>query len=206
MKNNFFPFIAAAAMAMTVACGGPGNNNSSADSTDSLTDFASREGSETTDAEFAAEAASAGMMEVELGRLAQTNASNQRVKNFGEMMVKDHSKANDELKQLASAKNIQLPSAPMDDHQKHIDDLRDKTGVEFDKDYMKMMVDDHKEDIKKFQDAATEVNDADLKAFAAKNLPLLQAHLDSAKVINEVVKTTIAPGAVTDGMKRQTNP
>lgn len=206
MKNNFFPFIAAAAMAMTVACGGPGNNNSSADSTDSLTDFTSPEGSETADAEFAAEAASAGMMEVELGRLAQTNASNQRVKNFGEMMVKDHSKANDELKQLASAKNIQLPSAPMDDHQKHIDDLRDKTGVEFDKDYMKMMVDDHKEDIKKFQDAATEVNDADLKAFAAKNLPVLQAHLDSAKVINEVVKTTIAPGAVTDGMKRQTNP
>src|SRR5690606_20803352 len=131
----------------------------------------------------------------------QTNASNQRVKNFGEMMVKDHGKANDELKQLASAKNIQLPSAPMEDHQKHIDDLKDKTGVEFDKDYMKMMVDDHEEDIKKFQDAATEVNDADLKAFAAKNLPVLQAHLDSAKVINEVVKTTIAPGAVTDGMK-----
>src|SRR5690606_1380855 len=127
------------------------------------------QGSETADAEFAAEAASAGMMEVELGRLAQQNASSQRVKNFGAMMVKDHGKANDELKQLASAKNIQLPSAPLEKHQKHIDNLKGKTGVEFDKDYMKMMVNDHEDDIKKFQDAANEVNDTDLKAFAAVN-------------------------------------
>ncbi|MGV3502332.1 MAG: DUF4142 domain-containing protein [Adhaeribacter sp.] len=136
--------------------------------------------------EFAVEAASGGMMEVELGRLAATNASDAEVKAFGQRMVDDHGKANEELKTLATAKNITLPSAPGEDHQKHITDLTALKGAEFDKKYIDMMVKDHEEDVKHFEDAAQDAElDADLKAFAQKTLPTLKSHLDMAKKIDD---------------------
>jgi putative membrane protein len=140
------------------------------------------------DSEFAVEAASGGMMEVQLGELAQQKASSQRVKDFGAMMVRDHTKANDELKSLAGMKNITLPPAPGEDHMEHIKKLSEKSGREFDRDYMKMMVDDHQEDVKAFEKCSDDAKDADLKAFAAKTLPVLRAHLDSAKVIRDALK------------------
>lgn len=140
------------------------------------------------DSEFAVEAASGGMMEVQLSELAQQKASSQRVKDFGAMMVRDHTKANDELKSLAGMKNITLPPAPGEDHMEHIKKLTAKSGKEFDRDYMKMMVDDHQEDVDKFEKCSTDGKDADLKAFASKTLPVLRAHLDSAKAINDALK------------------
>ncbi len=141
-----------------------------------------------TDSKFAVEAASGGMMEVQLGELAQQKASSQRVKDFGAMMVRDHSRVNDELKSLAAMKNITLPPAPGGDHMDHIKDLSKKSGRDFDKAYMKMMVDDHKEDINAFEKADKDANDADVKAFAAKTLPILREHLDSAKAVNDALK------------------
>lgn len=140
------------------------------------------------DTKFAVEAASGGMMEVQLGELAQQKASSQRVKDFGAMMVRDHSKANDELKSLAGMKNVTLPPAPGEDHMDHIKKLSEKSGKEFDKDYMKMMVDDHQDDIDAFEKASNNAKDADVKAFAAKTLPVLRAHLDSAKAVRDALK------------------
>ena len=140
------------------------------------------------DSKFAVEAASGGMMEVQLGELAQQKASSQRVKDFGAMMVRDHSKANDELKSLAGMKNLTLPPAPGEEHMNHIKNLTEKSGKEFDKDYMKMMVDDHQDDVDKFEKASNDANDADIKAFASKTLPVLRAHLDSAKAIRDALK------------------
>jgi len=140
------------------------------------------------ESKIAVEAASGGMMEVQLGELAQQRASNQRVKDFGAMMVRDHSKANDELKSLAGMKNITLPPAPGEDHMDHIKKLTAKSGNEFDRDYMKMMVDDHQEDIDKFEKLANDGKDADLRAFANKTLPVLRTHLDSAKAIHQALK------------------
>jgi putative membrane protein len=140
------------------------------------------------DSKRVVEVASGGMMEVVLGELAQQKAQDPRVKNFGQMMVTDHTKANEELKAMASRKNVTLPQTPGEDHRKHIDDLRNKTGRDFDKAYMSMMVDDHQEDINKFEKLANDATDADLKAFASKTLPVLRAHLDSAKAINDAVK------------------
>lgn len=134
---------------------------------------------------FAVEAASGGMMEVQLGELAQQKASSQRVKDFGAMMVRDHSKANDELKSLAGMKNITLPPAPGEDHMKHIEELSKKSGREFDREYMDMMVEDHQEDVNKFEQASQNSKDPDLQAFASKTLPVLRAHLDSAKNIQQ---------------------
>ena len=140
------------------------------------------------DAKFAVKAASGGMMEVQLGELAQQKAHSQRVKDFGAMMVRDHSKANDELKSLSGMKSITLPPAPGEDHMKHIRDLSKKSGKEFDKDYMKMMVDDHKEDIHDFKKAAKDGKDSDVKGFAAKTVPVLLTHLDSAKAVLSSLK------------------
>jgi len=140
------------------------------------------------DSKFAVEAASGGMMEVQLGELAQQKASSQRVKDFGAMMVRDHSKANDELKSMAGMKNITLPPAPGEDHMEHIKKLSAKSGAAFDKDYMKMMVDDHQEDVDKFEKCSKDAKDADLQAFASKTLPVLRMHLDSAKSIRDALK------------------
>ena len=140
------------------------------------------------DSKFAVNAASGGMMEVQLGELAQQKARSQRVKDYGAMLVRDHSKANDELKSLASMKNVTLPPAPGEDHMDHIKDLSKKSGREFDKDYMKMMIDDHKKDISDFEDASKDAKDSDIKGFAAKTLPTLQMHLDSANAIYKALK------------------
>ncbi len=134
-------------------------------------------------ADFAVKAANGGMMEVELGKLAEKKATSKAVKDFAAMMVKDHSKANDELKSLAAEKNITLPSAPGDDMQKQIDNLsKDSTG-EFDKDYIDKMVSDHNDDISLFEKAAKNSPDSAIKNFAVKALPTLYKHLGAAKAI-----------------------
>jgi len=140
------------------------------------------------DSKFAVEVASGGMMEVQLGELAQQKASNQRVKDFGAMMVRDHSKLNDELKSLAAMKNITLPPAPGEDHMDDIKKLSEKSGKEFDKDYIKLMIDDHEKDIDKFEKCSKDAKDPDLRAFAEKTLPILRKHLDDAKKIKDELK------------------
>lgn len=170
------------------ACNNQQGNNDATDSLDSLNDQAMVQ---TTDdgSDFLTEAASGGMMEVELGKLAQEKAQNARVKDFGAMMVKDHSAANDELKQLAMSKNVSLPDAPLSQHQDKIDKLKEKSGADFDKEYIDMMVSDHKEDIDEFEDAAENNDtDADVKAFANKTLPTLKSHLQTVEQIQESMK------------------
>lgn len=136
-------------------------------------------------ADFTMKAASGGLMEVQLGQIAQTKATDPRVKAFGAMMVQDHSQANDELKRIAATKHINLPGTISEDQQKEIDDMNKKTGKEFDKAYMNMMLDDHKKDIKEFEKASKDLSDADFKDFAMKTLPTLQKHLDSAQAISK---------------------
>jgi putative membrane protein len=139
-------------------------------------------------AEFMVKAADGGKMEVELGKLAQQKAKSQRVKDFGAMMVRDHSKGGDELKSLAVQKNVTMPDSLSNDHRKHVTELGKKSGVEFDKAYINMMVDDHKDDIDEFQKASKNATDKDVKAFAEKTLPVLMMHLDSAKAIQQIVR------------------
>lgn len=140
------------------------------------------------DNEFMVDAASGGLMEVTLGEIALKNAASAKVKEFGRQMVKDHSKANQELKALAAKKNISIPPAPGEKHQKHIDNLKAKKGADFDKDYMSMMVDDHNEDIDNFDKEAQNGKDADIKTFASGKVPVLKHHLEMAKTINDQLK------------------
>ena len=144
---------------------------------------------EKMDRDFVMKAASGGMMEVELGNIAQQNAASQRVKDFGSMMVRDHSAANQELMSFANRRNLMLNSdSLMNLHKSHIDALKNKTGAAFDKAYMSMMVTDHKKDVSEFEKASKMCKDQECLAFASKTLPTLQMHLDSAQAISKAVK------------------
>lgn len=125
--------------------------------------------------------AQGGMLEVELGKLAQTQASNDAVKQFGTRMVTDHTKANEELSQLASRKGITLGTSLDAKHQAMKDKLSKLNGVAFDKAYMDAMVKDHRTDVAEFKKESSTGQDADVKAFAAKTLPTLEEHLNMAE-------------------------
>jgi putative membrane protein len=140
------------------------------------------------DTKFAVNAASGGLMEVQLGQMAVNNGTSPEVKQFGQSMVDEHSKANQELIALAQQKNITLPTAPDEDKQKKIDELSKKSGTDFDKAYIDLMVDDHKEDIDEFQEEANNGKDVDLKGWAAGKVPVLQHHLEMAKAAQDALK------------------
>jgi putative membrane protein len=145
------------------------------------------------DMKFVQEAAAGGMAEVELGKLAADKATNPDVKAFGQRMVDDHSKANDELKALASQKGFTLPSGPEPAHKTMLDHLSRLTGAAFDKAYMQEMVKDHDKDVAAFKRASTSATDADLKAWAAKTLPTLQDHQTQATSINAKLASSSKP-------------
>lgn len=139
------------------------------------------------DSKFMVEAADGGMAEVQMGEIASREGVDKRVREFGEMMQKDHTMANDELKKLAKDKNVTLPASISEDNMQNKHKLMQKTGKDFDKTYINMMVDDHEKDVKEFKDAANKCNDADVKAWAEKTLPVLQKHLDSVKAIKKAL-------------------
>ncbi|HWK03221.1 MAG TPA: DUF4142 domain-containing protein [Puia sp.] len=141
------------------------------------------------DAKFVVDAAAGGMEEVALGQLAQQKALSPDVKSFGAMMERDHSKGGDRLKAIAKEKNVTLPATLSPDMQKMADNLQKKSGKDFDKAYISMMIDDHKNDIREFEKEAKNGADADIRAFADSTLHMLHIHLDSAKVCNKRLKT-----------------
>lgn len=140
-------------------------------------------------AEFAVKAADGGMFEVEAGKLAEQKASSGTVKNFGKRMVEDHGKANKELKEIAAKKNITLPATMSKDHQDKINKLSRLSGAEFDKEYMRIMDEDHEKDVKLFEEMANDNDgDAEIKAFAAKTLPTLRMHAEMADSGEDMAK------------------
>lgn len=140
-----------------------------------------RGGLSASDIEFMKEAARAGMFEVQAGELARSKGSSQAVKDFGERMVTDHGKANEDLKELAQRKGVDLPSSIADEHQEHLNRLNQLSGKEFDREFMEMMVEDHQADLKKFQSAAEGADDSELKAFASRVAGVIEQHLDSSR-------------------------
>ena len=190
MKKTSLVYLLAIGCLTFQACGGKKNSDDSVKNAEAVNEQKEDQGTTPTkedDSEFAVKAASGGMVEVELGRMAQEKGQSAQVKDFGAQMIKDHTKANDELKALAASKNITLPTTPGEEQQKHINDLSKLTGAEFDKKYISYMKDDHEEDVKEFKEAADDAKDADIKAFAAKTLPTLQHHLEMVKAIDKAM-------------------
>ncbi len=164
-----------------------GNNNSSTAGTNDM-DSAKTVNKENKPvqkdaSDFAVKAADGGMMEVEVGKLARDKAMDKRVRNFGNMMVDDHTTANNKLKAIADSLKIALPDSLSSDDKKKITDLSKKHGKDFDKAYMDLMLKDHKDDIAEFRKAADNLSDSAIRDFAANTLPVLEKHLDSAQAI-----------------------
>jgi putative membrane protein len=142
------------------------------------------------DQHFVMEAAKGGMAEVELGKLAADRASSEDVKKFGQRMVDDHGKANDELKKLAENKNLTLPTAPDPKQKATVDRLSKLSGEAFDRAYMQEMLRDHRKDVSEFRTESKSGKDPDVKAWAAKTLPTLEEHLRLAQDANKAVGTS----------------
>jgi putative membrane protein len=140
----------------------------------------------TTD--FLVKAADGGLAEVEAGKMGQEKSGNDAVKEFAGMMVNDHTGANAEVKKLAAERNVTLPTAPGDNHKKDAEDVAKKTGKDFDKAYMKMMVSDHKKTIDLFEKAQKDSKDEQVKAFISSTLPKLKMHLEAAQKISDGLK------------------
>jgi putative membrane protein len=134
-----------------------------------------------SDQKFMEKAVQGGLAEVQLGSLAAQKAHSPEVKQFGQRMASDHSKANDQLKQAASQKNVNLPTDMDSSSQREFDKLQKLSDAQFDREYMKNMVSDHEKDIKEFKNESKSAKDADLKAFVDKTLPTLEDHLTQAK-------------------------
>jgi putative membrane protein len=158
------------------------------DSTSSMKDSSTSASITQQDTKFAVDATNIGMMEIALGNVAQQNAMRKDVKDFGAMMVKDHTGAGEDLKKIADAKHITLPTSLSADDQKMVDDMKAKTGNSFDKAYIDMMIDGHKKAADKFQDEIKSGSDADLRAFATKTLDVIHAHLDAAQKCKSMQK------------------
>jgi putative membrane protein len=141
-----------------------------------------------SDRKFMEKAAEGGMAEVQLGKLATQKAESDQVKQFGQRMVDDHSKANQQLKQLASTKGVTLPTSLDKTSQKEYDKLSKLSGAQFDREYMDHMVSDHKKDISEFKSEAKKAKDADVKQFASSTLPTLEEHLNLAQAADKVAR------------------
>ncbi len=145
---------------------------------------------------FMTKAAAGGIAEVEMGKLAQTKATNEQVKQFGARMEADHSKANAELKSIAASKNVELPQSSPKKELAMMDKMKTMSGADFDRAYMSHMVADHKKDIALFEKEANSGKDAQLKAFATKTLPTLREHQQMAVSLHDAMM-----GAETGGKK-----
>lgn len=133
------------------------------------------------DMHFAREAAQGGMLEVELGKIAVQKASNDRIKQFGQRMIDDHTKLNNELKTVAAKDNITLPTSLDAKHQAIVDKFSNLSGTQFDRTYARDMVKDHQQDIADFEKEANNGTNPDLKSFASMALPTLREHLHLAQ-------------------------
>ena len=137
------------------------------------------------EAAFIKQAADGGMAEVELGKIAEKNGQRDDVKKFGEQMVTDHGKANDNLKSVASQLGVTVPDQVSSKHQSKIDLLSKQTGDAFDSAYIKDMVADHQKDIAEFEKARSQVTNEDLKKFIDDTVPVMKHHLEMVKAMKQ---------------------
>lgn len=145
--------------------------------------FSDRFKTDSPDKAFVLSAADGGMLELKLGELAIRNATMPKCKDFAKTMIKDHTKVNDEMKALASKKQIQIPTKLSRAKQQVYDSLAATSGEQFDMLYMNMMIASHEETIGLFQTESSGGKDPDFKKWADAKLPALRHHLEMAKAL-----------------------
>jgi putative membrane protein len=137
------------------------------------------------DTNFILAAAQGGMTEVKLGELAATNGMRDDVKEFGQMMVKDHTAINDDLKALAAQKGVTLPDSLDAQHQAMVDKMAALTGSGFDDAYIKGMIKAHQEDARVFKAEFTATHDSDIERFLDQSIPVVEMHLKNVTAMQK---------------------
>jgi putative membrane protein len=132
---------------------------------------------------FVKKAAQGNLAEVQLGQLALQKSSSPEVKQFAQRMIDDHTKAEDQLKQVASQENVTLPDSPNAEQKATKDRLEKLSGKSFDRAYMKDMVTDHTKDVSEFKMEARDAKDPAVKNYASQTAPVIESHLKEAKSI-----------------------
>jgi putative membrane protein len=140
------------------------------------------------DSKFMMQAASSDMMEIATSNMALQKSQNADVRRFAQMMIDDHTKTSDQLKSIAATKNVTLPAEMDSKHRAMADKLSGVSADRFDMEYMKMQVKAHEAAVKLFQTESNKGTDADVKGFAAANLPALQTHLNMARTMSDGMK------------------
>ncbi len=167
-------------LSLGAAVGLPAAVAQTAGSSDSAIAAKTSAGLTAADTTFMEKAAIGGMAEAELGQLAVQKASNPDVRQFGQRMVDDHGKANGQLKQVVAEEHTRLPQA-LSAKDKAIKDALEKlSGDDFDRAYMKDMVQDHRQDVAEFERESKSAHDPAVKSFATQTLPTLRQHLKEA--------------------------
>lgn len=182
-------FHTAAAVIICMACSCHNGGKSSVNQADSANASKIDSGAvslSTDETEFMVAAANDGMTEIQLGQVAQKKIKNARIGSFASMIISDHTQAGNELKALAGNKNVTLPDSLSASSRKDVDKLSRKSGAAFEKDYLDMMVSAHQKAVSSFQDELGKVQNADLRQWITNTLPVLQTHLDSARVLDSV--------------------
>lgn len=133
------------------------------------------------DMEFARKASAGNMAEIETAKLASSRSQSQAVKDFANMMIKDHNAAEAKLKAVASAQNMDIPSSPTSKQQSKMNKLKGLNGAAFDKAYSKYMLKDHKKDVADYKKESKNGKDTQLKSYATQTLSVLEHHLEMAK-------------------------
>src|SRR6184192_625077 len=179
MKNKFsinIRFITGVIAIACIALSGTAFAQNPKSKSDSTSNKAKGRTLSSADKAFIKDAAKGGMMEVAMGRVAEKNATNSEVKTFGARMVKDHGKANEDLKGIAKEENVDWPAE------------KEAGKWKSDKDYMDAMVKDHEKDLAAFETEAKNGSDPDVKSFASKTAKTVREHLGMAKEIDAKLK------------------
>lgn len=134
---------------------------------------------------FVKKAAQGGMTEVALGKIAAEKGGSEDVKDFGNLMVKDHTNINDNLKEVAGKMDVKIPADLNAKHQAMVDKFSKLSGAEFDNKYVPAMVKDHKNDINEFEEADKTVKNPELKKFIEDSLPTLKSHLEKIEKFSQ---------------------
>jgi putative membrane protein len=137
------------------------------------------------DTNFILAAAQGGMTEVKLGELASTSGMRSDVKEFGQMMMKDHTAINDDLKALAAQKGVTLPNSLDAEHQGMVDKMAALKGSGFDDAYINGMIQAHQMDAKAFKAESAATHDADIKYFLDKSIPVVESHLQQVTALKK---------------------
>jgi putative membrane protein len=147
----------------------------------------------TTEQDFVRETAQSGHAEIQLGKLMSDKAQNSGLKAFGQRLVDDHTKANEELAAIATQKGLIVPKEMSDEQRRLLEQVGSLNGFEFDRAAQHHAVEHHRRSIQRFEDALQRLRDDDLKAFATKTLPVLREHLTIAQALQTGTPTADQP-------------